>query len=102
MTAGQQQYTQRLLVFLQLKLIKACSTDELFALGLQAPSPPVPAAVLNDSQQPVAAQLQAVQVRSIRTYSNRAVMVSCNVCVGYQPAGHFSKGMMQDGIITQS
>ncbi|KAF6258294.1 Vasohibin-domain-containing protein [Scenedesmus sp. NREL 46B-D3] len=44
-----------------LKLIKACSTDELFALGLQAPSPPVPAAVLNDSQQPVAAQLQAVQ-----------------------------------------
>ncbi|WIA10257.1 hypothetical protein OEZ85_010457 [Tetradesmus obliquus] len=44
-----------------LKLIKGCSADELAAVGLQAPAPPVPAAAVDDSQQPIAARLQAVQ-----------------------------------------
>jgi hypothetical protein len=58
-----QQYKDLLWVCLQLKLIKACSTDEFAALGLQPPSLPAPAAALHDSLLAVAARLQAVQVR---------------------------------------
>jgi hypothetical protein len=78
---GSSSTTKLLPPSLQLKLIKACSTDELVALGLQAPAPPAPASMLNDSQQPVAARLQAVQVRPV-------TMHMTYTCCG---AGHVSQ-----------